>query len=141
MVKFLTQEHNTLETAELELVTFGFARQCIYPLRHTCPISLSFSPLHSHTNTKGCDMLHLRAYVKCPFTTPPPFLNTGKEKQLLLHDNPNTFSHQAYLMRNRRSNNGWFPRDSIRGPLAHQPPDPARQATACGCPASIFVPI
>ena len=41
-----------------------------------------------------------------------------------LGHNPN----EAYLMRNRVSNNGWFPQDSIHGPLAHQPPDPAGQA-------------
>ena len=41
----------------------------------------------------------------------------------------NTFSRRAYLTRNRGSNNGWFPRDLIRGLLAHQPPDLARQTT------------
>ena len=55
---------------------------------------------------------------------------TKRREPLLLH-NPNTFSGQAYLTQNRGSNNGWFPRDSISGTLAHQPPDPARQATMC----------
>ena len=55
---------------------------------------------------------------------------TKRREPLLLH-NPNTFSGQAYLTQNRGSNNGWFPRDSI----------PVCQATMCGYPGSIFVPI
>ena len=35
----------------------------------------------------------------------------------------------------------WLPRVSIRGPLAHQPHDPAGQVTVCRCPASIFLHI
>ena len=47
--------------------------------------------------------------------------------------NPDTFSRQAYLMRNRRA--------IIGVSLAHQPPDPVRQATVRRCPGSVFVPI
>ena len=36
---------------------------------------------------------------------------------------------------------GGFPRDSICRTLAYQPHDPARQATLCCCPGSVFVPI
>ena len=42
---------------------------------------------------------------------------------------PSTFSFLAYLPRNWGRAKGWIPRDSIRGPIAHQTHDPGSQAS------------
>ena len=53
-----------------------------------------------------------------------------------LPNTPNTFSFLASLRTNE-----WFPRVSIRGPLAHQTHDPGCQANLCRWPTNELVPI